>query len=145
MSGIFDEKNMEQILGKYCPAGETLKAGVHGIGLEVSILQIFKDCVYDGEEFMPAENGKTFRINKSKVARFDVYIGITENHLLLSQCEANRWLYEVEEIQDSSSNAAEKINGCLLLQDIGTCFPLADIQSCVIKKSGWAQSTVQLC
>ena len=67
MSDIFSEKNMMQILGKYLPEGETLEAGVHGIGLEVRISQIFKNCIITEDTILPAENGEVFQVNKGNV------------------------------------------------------------------------------
>lgn len=134
MSEIFSEKNMMQILGKYLPDGETLEAGVHGIGLEVRISQIFKNCIITEDTILPSENGEMFQVNKGKVAKFDVYIGITENYLILSQCEINKWYYEISEIQDSAQKNATEISSGISLRDVGTCFPLEDMQSCEIKK-----------
>lgn len=136
--GNFDEKNIMQALEKYLPDRETLTAVVQGVGLEVSILQIFNNCIFDGEKIIPSENGETLQVNKSKVSRFDVYLGITENHLIFSQCEVNKWLYEwvyqSNEFQDQKETAAEEISDCIPLENIGTCFPFEDIQSCAIEK-----------
>lgn len=49
-AGNYDEKNIRQALEKYLPDRETLTAVVQGIGLEVSILQIFNNCIFDGEK-----------------------------------------------------------------------------------------------
>lgn len=137
--GIFDEKNIMQALEKHLPDRETLTAGVQGVGLEVSILQIFKNCIFDGEKIIPSENGKMLQVNKRKVSSFDVYVGITENYLILSQCKVNKWFYAVDELQDSGEIAAKEVSSCIPLENIGICFPLADVQSCAIKK-GWMDS-----
>ena len=44
MSGIFDEERMLESLKKYLPGGETLTAGIHGIGAETEIKQVFGKC-----------------------------------------------------------------------------------------------------
>lgn len=137
--GIFEEKNIMQALEKYLPERETLTAGVKGVGLEVSILQIFKNCIFDGEKIIPSENGKMLQVNKRKVSSFDVYVGLTENYLILSQCRVNKWLYAVDELQDLGGTAAKEVSSCIPLENIGICFPLADVQSCAIKK-GWMDS-----
>lgn len=134
MSGIFNEKNMMQNLERYLPEGETLTAGIHGIGLEVRTSQIFKNCILEEGRLLPAETGEALQINKSKAASFDVYIGITQNYLILSQCETNEWLYEINEISGPAASDASKITDCITLEEIGTCFPLAGIQSCKVKK-----------
>ena len=41
MSGIFDENRMMQAFKRYLPAGETVLAGIHGIGLESEIRDVF--------------------------------------------------------------------------------------------------------
>lgn len=134
MSGIFDEKRMQQVLEKYIPKGEVLKAGIHGIGQEINILQTFKNCICAGEDLVPSPNGEIIRINKGKVAAFDIYIGITENYLILSQCQTNKWYYKSDMLSEADSDIAVEIRNRVPLADIGTCFPLADIQDCKIKK-----------
>ena len=99
MSNIFDEGNMMRILGNYIPEGETLSAGVHGI---------------------------TLQVNKKKSSRFDVYIGITGNYLIVAECNEHKYLEEIYGFRDRRKSVAE---------DVAPCFPLEDIQSCVIKKS----------
>lgn len=36
MAGIFDEANMNRVLGDCLPEGEILQAGIHGITLQVN-------------------------------------------------------------------------------------------------------------
>lgn len=90
------------------------------------------------KKIIPAENGETLQVNKSKVSRFDVYLGITENYLIFSQCNINKWLYEWSHqssgLGDPGEAAAEEISDCIPLENIGTCFSLKDIQSCAIEK-----------
>lgn len=97
MSGIFDEGKMRQVLGECIPEGETLLAGIHGI---------------------------TLQVNKKKTSRFDVYVGITAQYLLVAECEEREYLSEYYMVPDLRNTVEE---------DIGVCFPLADIKSCIIK------------
>lgn len=100
MSGIFDEGRMLQVLGSCIPEGEALSAGIHGI---------------------------TLQVNKKKTSWFDVYIGVTDHHLLVAECEERKYLTAAYPmLPDLRKTVAE---------DIGVCFPLADIQSCEIKNS----------
>ncbi len=99
MADIFDEKNMIQILENCIPEGETLLAGVHGI---------------------------TLQVNKKKTSKFDVYIGITAQYLLVAECEEREYLNKFYRIADIRKTVAE---------DVGTCFPLTDIESCIIKNA----------
>jgi len=38
MSDIFSEVNMLQVLNAHLPAGETIQAGIHGIGLKMEVI-----------------------------------------------------------------------------------------------------------
>ena len=40
MTGIFDEKNMKERLGKHVPEGETLMAGIHCVNKELRVFRI---------------------------------------------------------------------------------------------------------
>lgn len=132
--GISEERKIMQSLEKYLPEREILTAGVSGSALKVSILTIFKNCIFDGEKIIPSENGKMLRVNKSKVAGFGVYIGITQNYLIFIQQEVNKWYYDIDEIRNADGITAIEVNNSILLKDIGVCFPFTEIQSCVMKK-----------
>lgn len=132
--GIMDEKAMWQALQKYLPEGETLEAGICGIGLQTNVRQVFGKCVLAGKRLLADENGTTLRVSKSKYARFGVYIGITWNYLILSECETYKHYYEFDDVLEPEEGAVKEIDTELRLEDIGTCFPLAEIQSCEFKK-----------
>lgn len=138
MSSIFNESNMLQSLGRYLPPGETLTAGIHGIGIETHIRQVLK-CIPDDDRLIPAPHAPILEINKSKHANYDVYIGITQNYLLLTECEKCQHLYEIKEVEVLDGTEVPEPEHTITLDDIGTCFPLADIETCVIKK-GWMGS-----
>lgn len=128
--GIFDEKIMLQALKRYLPEGETLEAGIYGVGLRSEIKQVFGKCTVTGERLIADENGTTLQVTKGKVSRFDVYIGITWHYLILSECEAYKHYYEFDHVPESEEGTVKEIDKELWLEDIGTCFPLADIQNC---------------
>lgn len=133
--GILDEKNMRQSLEKYLPDGETLAAGIHGVGIQTEIKQVFGKCIYDGERLVPDENGNTLQVTKSKVSKFDVYVGITKHYLILSECEKYKHLYEFNDVPNFKEASVQKIDTCILPEDIGTCFPLSEIRNCEIKNA----------
>lgn len=135
MAGIFDEKIMMQALEKYLPDGETITAGIHGVGIETDIKQVFGKCIIDDDRIIPSENGITLQVTKSKVSRYDVYIGITANYLILSECEVYKHYYEFDDVSDVTGIEVTDLDKCIILQDIGNCFPLSQIQSCVIKNA----------
>lgn len=97
MPGIFDEGRMLQMLEPYVPNGESLSAGIHGI---------------------------TLQVNQKKASRFDVYVGLTDHHLIVVECEDRKYLSELYHVPDLRKTVA---------QDIGTVFPLSEIQSCQVK------------
>ncbi len=138
--GILDEKTMRKSLEKYFPDGETLIAGIHGIGTQAEIKQVFGKCVYDGEQLIPDENGTALQVSKSKFAKFDVYVGITQHYLILSECEKYKHLYEFNDAPDLSEAAVQELDTCISLEEIGTCFPLSEIRSCKIENAWGAAS-----
>ncbi len=133
--GVMDEKVMWQALQKHLPEGETLEAGICGAGLQTNVRQVFGKCVLAGERLIADENGTTLRVSKSKYARFGVYIGISWNYLILSECETYKHYYEIDSVPEPVEGAVEEIDTELRLEDIGTCFPLAEIQNCEFKNS----------
>lgn len=62
MSGVFDEKRMTKFLDRYIPDGEVLRAGIHGIGLETEVRQVFGNCSLVGEEIVPREKGSQLKL-----------------------------------------------------------------------------------
>ncbi|NBH71868.1 hypothetical protein D3Z51_07505 [Clostridiaceae bacterium] len=135
MSGIFNEKLMMQSLGEKLPDGEKLAAGVHGIGLEMEIRQLFGKCRLVDYKLFPDENGSVIEVSKCKYAKHDIYIGITQNYLVLTECEACKHLYEFKDIPDLPGVAVKEVRTCIPTEDIGTCFSLEEIEKCLFKKA----------
>lgn len=135
MSGIFDEKKMFYSLEQYLPEGEVLTAGIHGIGIETQIKQVFGKCVLTEESLIPSENGAILEVNRCKYADYDIYIGITQHYLILSECEVYKHYYEFNNSPNLEGVTIEEINTPVLLKDIGTCFPFTEIQNCIIKNA----------
>ncbi len=141
MAGIFDEAVMRQTLGQYIPDGETLLAGIHAVSKGTYITGVFGKCVYTDNRLVPHEEGKTIALNKKKHTAYDIYIGITQFSLVIADCERNQYLYQVNDAPDASEAEVQKVTSDIFLSDIGTCFPLADIKTCKIKK-GWVGSVL---
>ena len=99
MADIWDEGYMLAVLQPWVPPGEQLTAAIKAI---------------------------TLQVNKKKTSFFDVYVGLTENYLLVLECEERLYLNGEYKIPDWRKTVAE---------DLGSCFALAEIQSCEIKKS----------
>lgn len=95
MAGIFDEANMNRVLGDCLPEGETLLAGIHGI---------------------------TLQVNQKKTSYFDVYIGITGRYLLVAECEERQYLTAAyPKIKDFRKTVAEDVGVCFPFEDIQHC------------------------
>lgn len=139
MSEIFSEVNMRRILEEYIPDGETLLAGIHAISKEAMATGAFGKCVCMEDRLVPDENGGIIVLTKKKYATCDIYVGITQFSLIIAECERNQHLYEFDDKPDVREADIQEVTSEIFLADIGTCYPLADIQSCRIKK-GWMGS-----
>ena len=133
--GIFDETNMRKALEKYIPAGETLLAGIHAVSNETSIIGVFGKCFLTENGFIPKEDGDVITLNKRKYAAYDIYIGITQHSLVITECEKNKYYYEFDKKADAGESDIQEVTSDIPLSDIGNCFPLSDIQSCEIKNA----------
>ncbi len=122
---------MRRTLERYIPSGETLEAGIHAVSRETSIVAVFGKCRYAGDRLCRDENGGVMVLSKKKYTPYDVYLGVTQSCLLIVQCEENKYFYDFDAAPERE---AQPLAADLLLSDMGTCFPLADIQSCEVKK-----------
>lgn len=139
MSEIFNETNMRCILGKYIPDGETLLAGIHAISKETHVTGVFGKCIRTEDGLIPDENGGTVALNKKKYATYDVYVGITQSSLIIAECEKCSYLYQFKDNPAVREEYVQEVTSDILFADMGTCYPLRDIQSCDMKK-GWMGS-----
>lgn len=143
-SDVFDEANMRHNLAKYIPDGETLLAGIHAMAYESSVICVFSGCVRMEDRLRPDKDGGTVALTKKKYNSRTIYIGITQNHLVMTDCGVTPYYYQFnDEPADNEPHIREtdiqKVTADILLTDIGSCFPLTDIQSCMIK-NGWLGS-----
>ncbi len=139
MSKIFDEENMRQVLSAYVPNGETLLAGIHAISKETNVVAFFENCICKEDRLIPSEKGDTVVLNKKKYLAYDIYLGITKTSLIISECEKNKYYYQIENVPNNKSTDVKKITSELLFTDIEMCYSFSDIKSCEIKK-GWMGS-----
>lgn len=142
--GSHSETGLTKALEQCLPSGETLKAGVWGVGQEMHLLYTFAGCMCDGARLLPAENGKTLRVEKSKYAAFDVYVGVSAHYLLLAECEKNRHYVQTQEVPDAPD--AETLRAPVTIGELGACFPLAEITGVEVKnaRAGGAVCTLRL-
>lgn len=139
MSEIFSETNMRQAIEVYIPNGETLLAGIHAVSKETKITGIFGKCTPAGDKLIPAENGGIIALNKKKYSAYDIYIGISQYSLVITDCERYQYLYQFDEKPDASESEIQEVTSNLFFIDIGRHFSLTDIKSCKIK-NGWMGS-----
>ena len=57
--------------------------------------------------------------------------------MVIAECEEHNYFYEFDDKPGMGEKDIQEVVSDMLLSDIGTCFPLADIQSCEIKKGWW--------
>lgn len=136
MSGVYEEERMKQYLTKYIPDGETLVAGVYGTVNKSHIINVFGNCVYDGEDhIIPSEDGGAVEVGKSKRQSYGVYVGITQRSLIVQECLNEMHYYEFKDAAvDWSDSDVEYVGKPILLSDIGKRFLLDDIRKCAVKK-----------
>lgn len=142
MSQMFQEASMTQALESYIPKGETLLAGIHAVAKETEVIGVFGACHFLKDRLIPAECKNTVILRKKKRAAYDIYFGVTQSCFVIAACEPCHYAYQVHESPDAPDvNGAEvqEVTSELLLDEIGTRFSLADIQSCDIK-NGWVGS-----
>ncbi|MCI8359879.1 MAG: hypothetical protein HFE86_00900 [Clostridiales bacterium] len=139
MPEIFDEANMRQVLGKYIPDRETLLAGIHAVAKETSVTGVFGKCMRMEDGLVPDEKGGVIVLNKKKYSTYDVYLGVTQSFLVMAECEKNSYYYQFDSEPDVGKADIQELAAPILFADIGTCFPLTDMQSCEIK-NGWMGS-----
>lgn len=129
--GMRDDKNMQKAFHAYLPDGETITAGIYAVGKSSEFNQTFGKCFLEDDLLLPGENGTTIAVKKVKRSTYDVYIGITQHHLLVAECEKNKHLYDISDLGNCD---APKLENKLAIQDIGICFPLTDVEKIEVKK-----------
>lgn len=87
------------------------------------------DCLF------PDENGTSIEISKSKYSKYDLYIGITQNYLIMSECEEYGHYYEFDDKPDTEGIEIRYPNNIPSIERIGNCFPFSDIRECTVKKA----------
>jgi len=144
--GIFSEDNMRKVLGKYIPDEEWLIAGVYGKGRKMEIRKVFGGCTYTNGKIEPCTKDTVLVVNKNKYSQYNIYIGITERHFVISECEPCKYYYEFNESINADGVDAEEIQTTVYPEELGHCFLLTEIQSCKTKckASGWTECLVTL-
>lgn len=135
--GTQDERKMRESLSRYLPQGETLIAGVCALGKKTEFIQVFGKCMLDDDKLIPSENGAAISVKKCKYAQYELYIGISQHHLLITDAEPCKHMYEFEELGNQD---VEGIDRTISLRDIGTCFELTQIERCETKKGLYGET-----
>ena len=101
---------------------------------ESKVTAVFGKCRCLEGRSVPDENGGVVALNKEKYAAYDIYLGITQSHLLIVECEKNKHYYEYSNEPDVQNMDVQKLGSELDWNDIGIIFPLEDVQNCDVKK-----------
>ena len=139
MSNIFDEARMLRAIEKYIPDGETFVAGIHAGANESSVTGVFSGCILMQDRLRPDPNGGTVKVIRKKYSGYDVYLGITQNFLIIADCDTYDHYYQCDEKPEVGDAEIQKVTDDILLKEFGRRYFLTDIQRCVIKK-GWLGS-----
>lgn len=139
MSGIFDEKSMVYALERNLPGGEKVSAGIYACAYESQVNRIFSGGVLVDNTLVPSEDGGVMGVRKSKYSTYDIYLGISSQHLVIAECEGYKHLYEYDVDLDPNVVAVTEVHDTISLEEIGNCYPLEEIRNCEIKK-GWMGS-----
>lgn len=139
---IFNEANMIASIEKYLPHGQNLKAGIHAIVKKVVLQRFFSNAVYDSSDNLlkPECGAPLFYISKSKVATFDVYIGFSEDYLVIVPCEKESWHYKHTEVTNPEflavcTQLAMEVQSPFCLADILPVYRISQIEKCEIEKN----------
>lgn len=132
---IFNEANMRAALEKYIPQGETLVAAVRAAGQESAVYCAFEGCDLTEESLVPVQDGKTINIKKGKFSTYDLYVGITQNYLVVADCRPFRYYYEFNREPVAADTDIQVVTEEIFLCDIGKCFPLENIESLQAKNA----------
>ncbi len=132
--GIYDEENMRKVLSKYVPTGESLIAGICAMAHRVDVKYIFRNCVYKEGILTPSVNTPAFKLHKFNAKGFEMYVGVTEKHLIICECEPCQYYYTVENLPAFGDIVGEEILYPVEAKDIGHCLALEDINGGSIKR-----------
>lgn len=142
MSSIFNEKNMIAAISKQLPQGQTFKAGIHAIVKKAELTRVYANASLDSTGTMIEPNPEVplLLLMKEKYCTFDVYIGFSEDYLVIVPCEEEKWYYKHNEITDPKHVAefgwvATGIDSAIHISDILPVYRISDIDKCEIKKN----------
>ncbi len=125
---------MFDMLLSVCPEGEKVTAGVHGVAKKAKAVKIYKNSRMRDGEGISRSDDTALKLVRGKVCAFDVYVGITEKHLLIVECEKNSWSYDYTNVPMTDIEGAD-VGEAIPPEKVGTCYAFSDITSCAIKKS----------
>jgi len=91
---------------------------------EAYMMEVLTPCLPEGEALLAAVKGTTLQVNQKKTSQFDVYVALTPSYLLVVECEERKYLNQFYHVPDLRKTVA---------QDVGTCFPLAEIARAEVK------------
>ncbi len=134
--GIYDEERMRKTLEKYIPDGETLENGIFAMGQGVCTTTVFGHCVCKEGMLVPCAEDTLLSVKKNKFSQYEIYVGITEKHFIITECEPGcKFYYEFNPVSEAGESEVVEVGMTIDLKDIGHCVSLADIKKRLIRKT----------
>lgn len=130
--GIYDEERMRKTLEKYIPDGENLEVGILAIGQGICITTVYGHCEYKDGMLVPCAEDSLLSVHKNKFSKYEIYVGITEKHLIISECEPCKYFYEFNPITKAEGFDVKEVRSTINPEDIGHCIALDDIKKRLI-------------
>lgn len=145
MSIVFNVNNMNNVMRTFCPEGETVITSVYGVGRAAEITQYFSGCQVVGDKLVPANTNSILKVLKRKVCTYDLYIGYTEQSLIISECDmSTTYYYEMDEVTEPVTTGVIKLENEITHKSIGKAFPLESIKSFEMKKGMFGTTKCKL-
>lgn len=139
---VFNEANMIAVIKQFLPQDQNLKAGIHAVAKEVKLHRLFSNTSYDPScsLIQPFTGSSLFYMSKSKMSTFDVYMGFSEDYIVMVPCEKELWYYEHAKITDPQliakyESEAIAVKSPIYESDILPVYRISQIEKCQIKKN----------
>ena len=135
MADVFDIKHMNQVINSFCPKGETVLNALYAAGEAAGIIQFFGRCQVTEDTLLPADINNVIKVTKMKLCMYDVYIGYTDQSLIIAESDMEtKYAYQFEEFSDSDFTQIKSLGQEITHKSIGKVFPLESIKEFKCKK-----------
>jgi len=139
---IFNEANMVARIRELLPEGQHFKAGIHAVVKKAKLYRFFANAFYDSSSHLvrPSSDVPLLCIIKSKEDTFDVYMGVSEDCMVIIPCGREMWGYEHAEVTDRElvatlAPAAGHVDFPISPSDILPVYRISQINECKVRKN----------